>query len=99
MLDMKKNTGAKVSALIGSVLALGTIFGLVSRSPSRSVADTGSPDAAAPSVAAPAVVQPSPTPDQQQSDAAAAPTAPIDPTATPVPQQVVRPKHTHTHAS
>lgn len=114
MLDMKKNTGAKVSALVGSTLALGTIFGLVSRNAVSSSPGTPAPQAAAPAQpatsvsqpssapprgSAPTAVQPSPTP-VQQSDSAAAPPTPIDPTATPVVvQQIVRQRHTRTRSS
>ncbi len=105
MLDMKKNTGAKVSALIGSTLALGTIFGLVSRSAQQTVADTPAPDAAAqsqtldssPAAAAPA--QPA-TQAQVLPTTAAAPAARPRPTATAAPPpQSVRTKHTRTRSS
>ncbi len=33
MLDMKKNTGAKVGTLVASIATLATVFGLVHRNP------------------------------------------------------------------
>lgn len=115
MLDMKKNTGAKVSALVGTTLALGTIFTLVNRSSPQTVADTSAPDAAVQSQSASVPSQPAsdPAPASAAAQAsapvqatpttadAAAPAEQPPPTATtaPPPQQVTRSRHTRTRSS